>query len=348
MTLIRLRNVNKSYGQTGAVFDLDLNIPKSAITVLLGHSGCGKTTTLRLVAGLEKPDSGDIWIGGQQVSGRHVWVSATQRQIGMVFQDYALFPHLTVAQNIEFGIPNLTPADRNKRIAELLDLVGLMNIEDRYPHQLSGGQQQRVALARALAPSPDVILLDEPFSNLDASLRQSMREEMRNILHEAEVTTVFVTHDQEEALRLADELVIMDEGRVLQIGAPEDVYRYPASLQVAQFLAKVNVLPGKAKQGIVDTSLGSLPLHDPVLAGAVDVVLFPESISLIPDPQGTASVEQVSYFGFHQLAILRLNSGETLQARTWSHINIDVGERVRAVVDTPVVAFASRGTTSFG
>ncbi len=343
MTFIRIQTVNKSYGQTYAVIELDLTIPKSAITVLLGPSGCGKTTTLRLVAGLEKPDSGDIWIGDQQVSGSQVWVSATQRQIGMVFQDYALFPHLTVAQNIGFGLSDLNAADRRDRIATLLDLVGLMSLEDRYPHQLSGGQQQRVALARALAPSPNVILLDEPFSNLDASLRQSMREEVRSILHEAEVTTVFVTHDQEEALGLADELVIMDGGRVLQSGAPEDVYRYPISLQVAQFLAKVNVLPGEAKQGIVETPLGNLPLHEPDLVGPVEVVLFPEAISLMPDPQGATLVGDVSYFGFHQLVTLRLENGKTLQARTWSQANIAVGDRVRATVDTSVVAFAKEG-----
>ncbi len=345
MSFIRIQHVNKNYEQTQAVIDLDLNIPKSAITVLLGRSGCGKTTTLRLIAGLEEPDSGDIWIGEQQVSGSKVWVSATQRQIGMVFQDYALFPHLTVVQNIEFGTPDLSAADRKSRVATMLDLVGLMGMEDRYPHQLSGGQQQRVALARALAPSPDVILLDEPFSNLDASLRQSMREEVRKILHETEVTTVFVTHDQEEALRLADELVVMDSGHLLQQGAPEDVYRYPTSLRVAQFLAKVNVVPGKAKEGLVETPLGNLMLHDPNLVGAVDVVVFPESILLAPDPeQGTTVVDNISYFGFHQLVTLRLENGITLQARTWSQTNIAVGDRVRAAVGTPVVAFP-KGTS---
>ncbi|MEM7335687.1 MAG: ABC transporter ATP-binding protein [Chloroflexota bacterium] len=342
MTYIRIENVSKSYDQTLAVIDLDLTIPKSAITVLLGHSGCGKTTTLRLMAGLEKPDSGDIWIGDQQVSGSRVWVSATHRQIGMVFQDYALFPHLTVAQNIEFGITGMKRGDRQGRISELLDLVGLSGMEDRYPHQLSGGQQQRVALARALAPSPDVILLDEPFSNLDASLRQSMREEVRRILHEAKVTTVFVTHDQEEALRLADELVIMDEGRVLQSGAPEEVYRYPTSLKVAQFLAKVNVVAGEAKAGMVETPLGSLSLHNPELSGPVEVVVLPESILLTTDSQGASLVEDVSYFGFHQLVTLRLESGETVQARTWSHADINIGDRIQASVSTPVVAFAKK------
>lgn len=342
MSLIRLRGINKGYGQTPAVIDLDLTIPKSAITVLLGRSGCGKTTTLRLVAGLEKPDSGEIWIGERQVSGSYVWVSATQRKIGMVFQDYALFPHLTVAQNIEFGLMNMKASERKGRVAKMLDLVGLMGMEERYPHQLSGGQQQRVALARALAPSPKVLLLDEPFSNLDASLRQTMREEVRNILQSAKVTTVFVTHDQEEALRLADELVIMDEGRVLQRGAPENVYRYPASLQVAQFLAKVNVLSGEATQGVVETPLGRLALHDASLAGTVDVVLLPEAISLTSDPQGTVIVDNISYFGFHQLVTLRLGNGQSLQARTWSHAEIAVGDRVQATVTSPVTAFASR------
>lgn len=340
MTFIRLQGVNKYYGSTGAVIDLDLTIRKSEITVLLGHSGCGKTTILRIIAGLEQPDSGDVWIGDQQVCGKQIWVSATQRQIGMVFQDYALFPHLTVAQNIAFGIPTIKGAERKNRIADQLALVGLSGMEERYPHQLSGGQQQRVALARALAPSPDVLLLDEPFSNLDASLRQIMREEVRAILHEAEVTTVFVTHDREEALRLADELVIMDAGRVLQKGAPEDVYRYPASLQVAQFLAKVNVLDGEANHGAVETALGRLLLQNPDLVGAVKVMIFSESVSLRPDPNGIALVDEVSYFGFHQLVTLRLETGLTLQARTWSQANVSIGDRVHATVETPVVAFA--------
>lgn len=340
MTFIRLQGVNKNYGQTRAVIDLDLTLPKSAITVLLGRSGCGKTTTLRLIAGLEKPDSGDIWIGDRQVSGRRVWVSATQRQIGMVFQDYALFPHLTVRQNVAFGLSALNSTDREARIANLLDLVGLVGMEDRYPHQLSGGQQQRVALARALAPSPEVILLDEPFSNLDASLRQSMREEVRNILDEAKVTTVFVTHDQEEALRLADQLVIMDGGFVLQRGAPEQVYRYPINLKVAEFLGDVNILPGEAGQGMVETYLGNLPLHNPELQGAVNVALPPEAISLTPDPQSRIRVDRINYFGFHQLVILRLENGETLRVRTWSYANVAVGDQVRATIDAPVVAFA--------
>lgn len=340
MTSIRIRQVSKSYGQSRAVDEIDLFVPQSSLTVLLGPSGCGKTTTLRLVAGLERPDSGEIWLGERQVSGSQVWLSATQRQIGMVFQDYALFPHMTVVENVAFGLNGVAGAERDSRIGSMLDLVGLKGMEHRFPHQLSGGQQQRVALARALAPSPNVLLLDEPFSNLDASLRQTMREEVRHILREAGVTTVFVTHDQEEALRLADELVVMDGGRILQTGPPERVYRYPADLRVARFLAEINVLDGEAREGRVDTVLGTLPLHDPTVEGAVEIVLFPETITLAPDEQSAIFVERASYFGFHQLATLRLPNGATLQARTWSHETLAAGDRVRVSVDSPVVAFA--------
>ncbi len=339
MSFIRIENVNKYYGKTHAVIDLDLEISKSAITVLLGSSGCGKTTTLRLIAGLEKPNSGHIWIGDQHVSGGNRWKSATERQIGMVFQDYALFPHLTVAQNITFGLTKQSRSVQKSRTADLLDLVGLMGMEDRYPHQLSGGQQQRVALARALAPSPKVILLDEPFSNLDASLRQTMREDVRRILHESEVTTVFVTHDQEEALRLADELVVMEGGHLMQTGPPEKVYQYPTSLSVAQFLAKVNVVPGYAAHGRVKTELGHLSLHNPALSGKVQVVTFPETITFASDPQGNATVTETCYFGFHQVVSLKLESGQIVQARTWSYTPITIGEKVQTKVELPVVAF---------
>jgi iron(III) transport system ATP-binding protein len=341
MTFIRLEEVSKYYGHTRAVADMSLTIPKSKFTVLLGRSGCGKTTTLRLIAGLEKPDSGNIWIGEQQVSGSQVWVPTTRRQVGMVFQDYALFPHLNVAQNVAFGLTDLTSAKRKRRIADMLDLVGLMGMEERYPHQLSGGQQQRVALARALAPSPDVVLMDEPFSNLDEALRQSMREEVRSILQQAQATTIFVTHDQEEALRLADKLVVMEGGRMLQHGPPEDVYRWPVNHQVARFLGEVNILAGHAEGGIVQTALGRLQLHNPDTEGAVDVILRPEAITLTPDPRGALCIESILYFGFHQLVTLRLENGSTLHARTWSHAQLAAGERVRATVNAPVAAIAA-------
>lgn len=339
MTVIRIENVSKRYEQTRAVQDVSLEVNKSTFTVLLGRSGCGKTTTLRLVAGLEKPDSGDIWIGDQQVSGAQIWIPATQRQIGMVFQDYALFPHMDVAQNVSFGLPNATAAERRSRVADMLDLVGLIGLEDRFPHQLSGGQQQRVALARALAPAPDVILLDEPFSNLDASLRHTMREEVRNILQEAQATTIFVTHDQEEALRLADDLVVMENGHVLQHGPSEDVYRFPANLQVAQFLGEVNILHGAAASGSVETPIGTLPLITSNISGSVEVVVRPEAITVAPDPTGPLVVKAIRYFGFYYLVTLSSNAGDHLVARTWTRDNLSVGDHVKAFVESPVVAF---------
>lgn len=342
MSSIRIRRLSKHYGQIQALLDMNADLPQHTVTVLLGPSGCGKTTTLRLIAGLEKPDSGEIWIGEQQVSGVQVWVPASQRNLGMVFQDYALFPHLTVAQNVAFGLTNSSAAERKPRIATLLDLVGLIGMEHRYPHQLSGGQQQRAALARALAPSPELLLLDEPFSNLDASLRQTMREEVSRILREAEITTIFVTHDQEEALRLADQLLIMSEGRVLQSGSPEDIYRYPNSPQVAQFLTEANLLPGEAEDGHVETALGSLKLHDPQIQGPVDVVLLPEAVSLIPDAHSPIRIEALSFFGFHQLVTLRLENGATLEARAWAHTALALGDRVRLNIESPVVAFARK------
>lgn len=344
MAAIRLENVSKNYGQTHAVTGVNLAIESSTFTVLLGRSGCGKTTTLRLVAGLEKADAGDIWIGDQHVSGSQTWVPATKRQVGMVFQDYALFPHLDVVQNVAFGLNDVALNERKARIATMVELVGLTGMEDRYPHQLSGGQQQRVALARALAPSPDVILLDEPFSNLDASLRQSMREEVREILREANTTTIFVTHDQEEALRLADKLVVMADGSVLQQGSPEDVYRHPASLSVAQFLGEVNILSGEASLNTVETAIGRLPLTSNSLTGPVDVVLRPEDVTLIQDFTGAMQVDSIRYFGFHNLVMLRLPDGTTLQARTWSHNTLKEGDAVRVTVDKPTVAFPKAET----
>ncbi len=339
MTFIRIEHTSKSYGQTLAVDEVSLAIPRSTITVLLGRSGCGKTTILRLIAGLEKPDSGEIWIGSQQVSSGQAWVPATQRRVGMVFQDYALFPHLTVADNVAFGLTEMKPTARTPRVADLLDLVGLTGFEARYPHQLSGGQQQRVALARALAPAPDVVLLDEPFSNLDAALRQTLREEVRSILHEADVTTIFVTHDQEEALRLADELVVLEDGRVLQHGPPENVYRYPANLNVARFLGEVNIIPGDARSGTAQTALGPVPLNDSTLAGPVAVVLRPETMTLYPDLQSPILVQQVNYFGFHYLVVLQLEDGQTVQARTWAHTRLKAGTRVQVTVTEPTAAF---------
>ncbi|GAB4517249.1 MAG: ABC transporter ATP-binding protein [Anaerolineae bacterium] len=331
MSFIRLNQVSKSYGGVVAVNNVSLQVAKGTLLVLLGRSGCGKTTTLRLIAGLERPDSGEIWLGDQPVSSGSAWVPPEKRHIGMVFQDYALFPHMTVAQNIAFALDGLSRTQQRQRIADMLDLVGMGQIESRYPHQLSGGQQQRVALARALAPSPAVVLLDEPFSNLDAALRQTMREEVRRILREAQATAVFVTHDQEEALRLADKLVIMQEGSVLQSGAPDKVYRYPVNWDVAHFLGEINVLPGIAEGTQADTPLGTLSLAN-AAHGRVDILLRPEVLDIVPDTEGQGIITDVRYYGFYRLVDVQYNHDLLLRVRIWSQDDFQVGDCVRILV----------------
>ncbi len=253
---LRLRGLRKSFGEVVAVDGLDLDVPEGAICALLGPSGCGKTTTLRLIAGLERPDAGTIEIGGEVVSGDGRTVPAERRRIGMVFQDYALFPHMDVAANVGYALGRRP--DRAK-VEAALETVGLGGLGKRNPHELSGGQQQRVALARALVAEPRALLLDEPFSNLDAGLRARVREEVREILAEQKLTSVFVTHDQEEALSVADVVAVVNEGKVEQVGTPEDVYSRPSSRWVASFLGEIEVLPGRAEDGTIECELGQLP-----------------------------------------------------------------------------------------
>jgi iron(III) transport system ATP-binding protein len=340
MTFIRLNRVSKHYDGVVAVDAVSLQVQEGALLVLLGRSGCGKTTTLRLIAGLERPDTGEIWLNDKPVSTAGAWVPPEKRRIGMVFQDYALFPHMTVAQNIAFALDGVDRQEQRRRIADMLDLVGLVQVEERYPHQLSGGQQQRVALARALAPAPTVVLLDEPFSNLDAALRQTMREEVRRILREAHATAVFVTHDQEEALRLADKLVIMQDGKILQSGEPDHVYRYPNSWDVAHFLGEMNVIPGVSDGSRVETPLGSLPLAADAV-GAVEVMLRPEALEVVADGDGEAVVTDVRYYGFYRLLDVRHGQDLDLKVRTWSQSDLRPGDRVRVQVQGAAVTLPS-------
>src|SRR5918997_4275976 len=270
---LRLRGLHKAYGPVRAVDGVDLEVPAGGICALLGPSGCGKTTTLRLIAGLERPDAGEIVVGRRVVSGGGRFVPAEERRIGMVFQDYALFPHMDVAGNVGYGLGRKPDPGR---VREALALVGLAGSEKRPVHELSGGQQQRVALARALAPTPDLVLLDEPFSNLDASLRERLRGEVREILRRSGVPALFVTHDQEEALSLADRVAVMREGELAQTGTPEEVYGQPSDRWVADFLGEADVLPAAATDGYVECELGRLRL-DPGFRGNADVVIRPES-----------------------------------------------------------------------
>jgi iron(III) transport system ATP-binding protein len=337
---IELRAVSKCYTPAAAaVRDVSLRLEPGALLALLGPSGCGKTTTLRLIAGLECPDTGEVCLGGRVVAGRGVWTPPEQRGVSMVFQDYALFPHLTVAENIAFPISRLPARERAARVAELLPIAGLDGLGDRYPHQLSGGQQQRVALARALAPRPTVVLLDEPFSNLDAALRKSTREEVRRILRDSGATAVFVTHDQEEAFSVADTVAVMRAGEVDQLAPPHEVYLRPSSRAVASFVGEANFLPAQALGDLADCALGTVPLAAPAF-GRVDLLVRPEMLSIRPEPRGCGRIEQITFFGHDQLVSVRMCDGALLHARTFPRLDLAAGAQVEVRVDGPLVSFA--------
>jgi iron(III) transport system ATP-binding protein len=333
-TALRIAGLAKRYGAVEAVAGLDLEVDRGSLCALLGPSGCGKTTTLRLIAGLERPDRGQISIGEQVVCGGGAFVPPEKRRIGMVFQDYALFPHLDVAGNVAYGLGR--GGDR-ERVGEVLELVGLGGLGGRPVHELSGGQQQRVALARALAPTPELVLLDEPFSNLDAGLRERLRDEVADILREAGVTALFVTHDQAEALSIAETVGVMRDGRLEQVGTPEEIYSRPASRWLASFVGEIEVVPGRAEDGRVNFELGSLPAEGGV-EGDVDVLIRPESVAIgISGPQNAAEAEVVGrrFYGHDQLVELRLASGRMVRSRRLGFPSWHPGDRVRVWVDGP-------------
>lgn len=339
----------KRYGRTVAVDGADLTVPRGSLTALLGPSGCGKTTVLRMVAGLTDPDAGTIAIDARMVNGPGVAVAPEARNVGMVFQDYALFPHLTVARNVAYGLRGLPRQQRHERVAEVLALVGLDTFGQRLVTQLSGGQQQRVALARALAPRPDLVLLDEPFSNLDASLRTSVREEIRAILLEAHQTAVFVTHDQEEALSLADRVAVMNDGRVHQVADPQTLYTSPTTRFVASFVGEADVLEGtRAGRYLVDTPIGRLATARPVSTTKTTVMVRPEALQLRPTRDGRATIVAISYFGHDQLVQVRLEDGSMLRARRGPHLDLHRGDRVDLEVRGPVVTFDEDDTALTG
>lgn len=336
---IELRSVSKWFQRTiPAVYQVSLQTPHGTLLALLGPSGCGKTTTLRLIAGLEAPDTGEIYLSGRRVAGGGDWVPPERRHVGMVFQDYALFPHLPVRDNVAFGLDGRSPRERAARINELLELTDLIGLADRYPHQLSGGQQQRVALARALAPAPQVILLDEPFSNLDAVLRKATREEVRRILRQSGATAVFVTHDQEEAFSIADIVAVMRDGTIEQIGAPHEIYLRPATRTVATFVGEANFVPARASGRCAECVLGRVPLAIP-RSGPVEVMVRPEAIDLCPDVAGCGLIEEIVFFGHDQLVGVRMCDGTHIQARTGPRIDLAPGARVAVRVQGEAVAF---------
>ena len=283
--------LNATNGRVAALRGISLDVQRGEVLSILGPSGCGKSTALRLIAGLEAPDEGQIWLDGRRVAAHDTWVPPEKRRVGLVFQDYALFPHLTVGKNIAFPLSGWPSNKRKQRIKELLHLVGLEGIDGRYPHELSGGQQQRVALARALAPEPDVVLLDEPFSSLDAENRAVMRDQVHAILKGLGSTVVFVTHDQEEALLLGDRVAVMSMGQIEQLGTPEEIFQHPASRFVAEFLGISSFLPAIVTPRGIQTELGLNPQEAATPPGTpVEVLVRPDDLSLYEDPQGEGRV----------------------------------------------------------
>lgn len=313
---VDVSGVTVSYGHdTPAIQDATFTVDAGETLVLLGPSGCGKTTLLRAIAGLERAVSGSISIGQKQVSGPNIWIAPEHRNVGMVFQDGALFPHLTVAKNIAFGLRGRPDADR--RVRDLLELVDLAGMGERLPGTLSGGQQQRVALARALAPEPSVLLLDEPFSALDAALRAQVRSDVARILRSINVTSIVVTHDQDEAFVLGDKVAVLREGRILQTGRPWELYQIPASPWIAEFVGEANILPAEVNGGIANTPVGLLPVRPELADGQAQVLVRPEHLAVSEDDSVGASavLEAVEYYGHDARWDLVLADGTSVSAR---------------------------------
>jgi iron(III) transport system ATP-binding protein len=323
-SMIRLAGVKKRFGATIAVDEATLCVERGEVVALLGPSGCGKTTLLRLIAGFERPDAGTVEVAGRKVAGAGAWIPPEQRRVGMVFQDYALFPHLTVAENIGFGLQRRI---RGGRVAELLSVVGLDDLGRRYPHELSGGQQQRVALARALAPSPELVLLDEPWSNVDPFLRETLRAEVSEIIRPLGVTVLLVTHDREEAFSIADRIALMRDGAVVQEGTSEEIYFSPVSRWAAEFVGAANVLTGRVVDGHVETSVGAFPANGASVLEAAQVLVRPELLELEPDPAGAAQVVGREFRGHDVFYRVLLDGVELVSHRPSTEV-VPLGSRV--------------------
>jgi iron(III) transport system ATP-binding protein len=337
-----ISDLHKAFGAHPVLAGLDLTVPAGSFTSVLGPSGSGKTTLLRVLAGFERPDRGRVAIGGTTVDDDRSHVPAERRRTGYVSQEGSLFPHLTVAANVGFGLPR---RQRGSDVADLLDAVGLGGLGGRYPHQLSGGQQQRVALARALAVRPQVVLLDEPFAALDATLRASVRADVQSVLREAGATTVLVTHDQDEALSMSDQVAVIRLGRIAQLGPPQYIYAHPADSELACFVGDANLVEGVFDGQFADTPLGRVPVDDSrrqTAPGPVTVLVRPEQVQLLTAPGAAgapARVMTTAFYGHDAVVHLRLDDDggrQVITARALGELRLSPGTAVRVTAKGPV------------
>ena len=322
------QSLYKSFENQPVVVDSSFQVMPGNILALLGPSGCGKTTTLRLIAGFEQADSGSIEIGGQLVANApRLHMPPEKRKAGMVFQDYAIFPHLSVAENVRFGLKKGKAAAA--RVSDMLDFVGLGDSGDKMPHELSGGMQQRVALARALAPNPSVLLLDEPFSNLDAALRVEVRAEVKQLLKQSGTTAIFVTHDQEEALYLGDEVAVMHNGRIEQIAPPDVIFHQPATRFVAEFVGSTDFLDGEVQENGIATPLGLLRQETALASGtAVSIMLRADDVTITPNVEGNGRVLDRQFIGIAYVYKVGLDNGTVLHSWQPHTVNLGMGTAV--------------------
>lgn len=340
MTEVRIAGVDAGYARTRILNDLSLTVPSGSLMAILGASGSGKTTLLRVLAGFIRPTKGSVWFAEREVAGPHAWVPPEKRGVGIVPQEGALFPHLDVAANVGFGLPKGDTA----RIEAALELVGMQDAMHARPHELSGGQQQRIALARALAPEPSVLLLDEPFTALDAGLRLRLRQEVKDLLASLGTTSIMVTHDQEEALSIAQHVAVMRHGRIVQVGEPSDIYERPVDLAVARFVGDVVELPAtRATAQTVDSPIGLVDVDATAQDGGGILVLRPEQLVIVDerpvagqDPGGAVGVvRSASYHGHDSLFTVALERGGDIAVRVPGGGHVHPGDRVRVLVTGP-------------
>jgi len=347
-SVLELRYVSCAY-ETGrpAVREISFAAREGEILCLLGPSGCGKTTILRAIAGFEPVRSGQLFLSGQLVSSPDVMTPTENRRVGMVFQEYALFPHLRVRDNIAFGLGHLARSERSARVQEMLRLTGLEGFERRYPHELSGGQQQRVALSRALAQNPVVLLLDEPFSNLDPDMAGRMRQELHDLLRRTKTTTVLVTHDHDEAFAMADRIAVLNQGRLEQFDTPEMMYHMPATPFVADFVGQADFIPGTVSQGMVHTELGEFPNTIECTDGTKVVVMIrPDDIHLVPTEGARSRVLSRQFHGSENLYTVSLPSGQIVHSSQGSTSVYQAGTTVELrVLATHTVLFRQEEST---